>query len=86
MATKKAGGASKNGRDSNAQRRGVKVFGGSHIRTGGIIVRQVGCTFHAGTGVGRGKDFTLFALTDGTVAFERFGKSGKRVSVISAGA
>ena len=86
MATKKAGGASKNGRDSNSQRRGVKVFGGSSIRTGGIIVRQVGCTFRAGSGVGCGKDFTLFALTDGKVAFERFGKSGKRVTVVSAGA
>ena len=86
MATKKAGGASKNGRDSNAQRRGVKVFGGTSIKTGGIIVRQVGCTFHAGSGVGRGKDFTLFALTDGQVAFERFGKSGKRVTVVSTGA
>lgn len=81
MATKKAGGASKNGRDSNAQRRGVKVFGGARVKTGNIIVRQTGCTFHAGQGVGRGKDFTLFALTTGTVSFERFGKRKKRVAV-----
>ena len=65
MATKKAGGSSKNGRDSNPQYRGVKVFGGQKVVAGNIIVRQVGSTFHAGSNVGRGSDFTLFALTDG---------------------
>ena len=81
VATKKAGGSSKNGRDSNAQRRGVKVFGGECVRRGNIIVRQVGCSFHAGAGVGVGKDFTLFALNDGTVQFERCGRYKKRVSI-----
>ena len=81
MATKKAGGASKNGRDSRGQRRGVKVYSGSKVGVGDIIVRQVGCSFHAGAGVGCGKDFTLFALTTGTVSFSRFGKRRKRVTV-----
>ena len=81
MAHKKAGGSTKNGRDSNAQRRGIKVFGGSAINAGGIIVRQVGSTFHAGQNVGRGKDFTLFALCNGKVKFERVGKSKQRVAV-----
>ncbi|MDE3269907.1 MAG: 50S ribosomal protein L27 [Pseudomonadota bacterium] len=81
MATKKAGGASKNGRDSQGQRRGVKVYGGSHVNVGDIIVRQVGCTFHAGSGVGCGKDFTLYARTDGIVTFSRYGKRRTRVSV-----
>lgn len=81
MATKKAGGASKNGRDSQGQRRGVKVYGGSQVKVGDIIVRQVGCTFHAGAGVGCGKDFTLYARTDGVVTFSRYGKRRTRVSV-----
>ena len=81
MAHKKAGGSTKNGRDSNAQRRGVKVFGGTKVRPGNIIVRQVGSTFHAGENVGTGKDFTLFAKADGTVVFERFGKNKQRVRV-----
>ncbi len=81
MAHKKAGGSTKNGRDSNAQRRGVKVFGGSTVKAGNIIVRQVGSTFHAGVNVGTGKDFTLFAKADGTVVFERFGKDKQRVKV-----
>ena len=81
MAHKKAGGSSKNGRDSNAQRRGVKVFGGQKVRAGNIIVRQLGTKFHPGLNVGVGKDYTLFAKIDGTVAFERQGRSRKKVSV-----
>ena len=81
MAHKKAGGSSKNGRDSNAQRRGVKLFGGQKVRAGNIIVRQLGTKFHPGTNVGVGKDYTLFAKIDGTVAFERLGRSRKKVSV-----
>lgn len=81
MAHKKAGGSTKNGRDSNSQRRGVKVFGGSFVRPGSIIIRQVGSTFHAGENVGTGKDFTLFALTEGRVVFEKFGRNRQRVRV-----
>ena len=69
MAHKKAGGSTKNGRDSNPQYRGVKVFGGETVTAGSIIVRQVGSTFHAGKNVGTGKDYTLFALVDGKVEF-----------------
>lgn len=69
MAHKKGQGSSKNGRDSNAQYRGVKVYGGQGIRTGGIIIRQCGTPFKAGKNVGRGRDDTLFALADGTVEF-----------------
>jgi large subunit ribosomal protein L27 len=81
MAHKKAAGSSKNGRDSAGQRRGVKIFGGQHVRAGNIIVRQVGTKFHPGTNVGLGKDFTLFATIDGVVAFERQGRSRQKVSV-----
>lgn len=81
MAHKKAGGSSKNGRDSNAQRRGVKRFGGEQVRAGNILVRQVGTQFHPGLNVGVGKDYTLFAKIDGVVKFERFGRSRKKVSV-----
>jgi len=81
MAHKKAGGSTKNGRDSNSQRRGVKVFGGTKVRPGNIIVRQVGSTFHAGENVGTGKDYTLFALSEGTVVFEKFGKRKQRVRI-----
>jgi large subunit ribosomal protein L27 len=81
MAHKKAGGSTKNGRDSNSQRRGIKVYGGSPINCGSIIVRQVGSSFHAGDNVGTGKDFTLYAKTNGTVVFERWGKTKQRVSV-----
>lgn len=70
MAHKKGGGSSRNGRDSNAQRRGVKVYGGQEIRAGGIIVRQVGTKFKPGQNVGMGRDYTLFALTDGKVRFQ----------------
>ncbi len=78
MAHKKGQGSSRNGRDSNAQRRGVKRFGGEQVRAGNIIVRQVGTKFHPGRGVGQGSDFTLYALVDGYVSFDR---GGRRVHV-----
>jgi len=81
MAHKKAGGSSRNGRDSQGQRRGVKRFGGQEVRAGNILVRQVGTRIHPGTNVGCGKDFTLFAKIDGVVTYEEFGKDRKRVSV-----
>lgn len=84
MAHKKAGGSSKNGRDSNGQRRGVKRFSGQHVKAGNIIVRQLGTRIHPGTNVGVGKDYTLFALVDGVVTFERKGRTGKKVSVYDA--
>lgn len=82
MAHKKGQGSSRNGRDSNAQRRGVKRFGGEGVIAGNIIVRQVGNRFHPGAGVGQGKDYTLFALVDGVVKFDN---NGRRVSVVQAG-
>ena len=82
MAHKKGQGATRNGRDSNAQFRGVKAFGGQHVTAGSILVRQVGTTFHPGENVGVGKDYTLWARVDGTVKFERRGKNGKRISVL----
>lgn len=81
MAHKKAGGSSKNGRDSNGQRRGVKIYGGQIVRAGNILVRQVGTKIHPGQNVGMGNDYTLFAKIDGTVAYERLGRSRKKVSV-----
>ncbi len=81
MAHKKGQGSSRNGRDSNAQRRGVKRFGGEQVRSGNILVRQVGNRFHPGKGVGQGKDFTLFALIDGYVQFDR---GGRRVNIVDA--
>ena len=81
MAHKKAGGSSKNGRDSNAQRCGVKCFGGNKVTAGKILVRQLGTKIHPGSNVGMGKDYTLFAKIDGIVAYERFGRSRKKVSV-----
>ena len=81
MAHKKAGGSSRNGRDSQGQRRGVKRYGGQEVRAGNILVRQVGTKFHPGDNVGVGKDYTLFAKIDGKVAFERMGKTRKKVSV-----
>jgi large subunit ribosomal protein L27 len=81
MAHKKGQGSSRNGRDSNAQRRGVKKFGGEAVQAGNIIIRQVGNKFHAGRGVGQGKDYTLFALVDGQVMFDR---KGRRVNVVAA--
>ena len=70
MAQKKGGGSTRNGRDSQPKMLGVKVFGGQQIQAGGIIVRQRGTRFHAGTGVGMGRDHTLFALVDGAVSFD----------------
>ncbi len=84
MAHKKAGGSTKNGRDSNAQRRGVKKYGGEEVRSGNILVRQVGTSIHPGNNVGLGKDFTLFATIDGVVKYERMGRSRKKVSVYAA--
>jgi len=84
MAHKKAGGSSKNGRDSNAQRRGVKRFGGESVMAGNILVRQLGTKIHPGENVGLGKDYTLFAKIDGIVAYERMGRSRKKVSVYTS--
>jgi large subunit ribosomal protein L27 len=81
MAHKKAGGSSRNGRDSAGQRFGVKRYGGQRVLAGNILVRQVGTKIHPGVNVGMGKDFTLFAKIDGTVTYERLGRSRKRVSV-----
>lgn len=81
MAHKKAGGSSRNGRDSAGQRRGVKRFAGQTVKAGSILVRQLGTKVHPGRNVGIGKDYTLFSLIDGIVAYERFGKTRKRVSV-----
>jgi large subunit ribosomal protein L27 len=84
MAHKKGQGSSRNGRDSNSQRRGVKVYGGQKINAGSIIVRQVGTVFHPGNNVGLGKDYTIFSKIDGTVKFERLDKKRKKVSVYVA--
>lgn len=84
MAHKKGAGSTRNGRDSNAQRRGVKVYGGEVVVAGNIIVRQVGSTIHPGNNVGLGKDFTLFALTDGVVKYEWRTRTQKKVSVYPA--
>ena len=81
MAHKKAAGSSKNGRDSNAQRRGVKRFGGQKVKAGNILIRQLGTKIHPGNNVGVGKDYTLYAKIDGIVAFERVDRSRKKVSV-----
>lgn len=81
MAHKKAGGSTRNGRDSNPQYLGVKRYGGQAVTAGTILVRQRGTKIHPGRNVGRGGDDTLFALIEGTVVFENFGKNRKRVSV-----
>ncbi|MBI3768794.1 MAG: 50S ribosomal protein L27 [Deltaproteobacteria bacterium] len=81
MAHKKGQGSSRNGRDSQGQRRGVKVYGGEVAKAGNILVRQVGTRVHPGRNVGQGRDFTLFAKIDGIVQYERFGKDRRRVSV-----
>ena len=86
MAHKKGGGSTRNGRDSNAQNRGVKVFGGESILAGGIIVRQVGQTFAPGKNVGLGKDFTIFAKVDGVVKYEWASRTKKQISVYPAAA
>jgi large subunit ribosomal protein L27 len=82
MAHKKGQGSTRNGRDSNAQRRGVKMYGGENARAGNIIVRQVGTRIHPGKNVGMGRDYTLFALVDGTIQFARLGKDRKQVHVV----
>ena len=84
MAQKKGGGSSKNGRDSNSQRLGVKRFGGEKVTGGSIIVRQRGTRIHPGNNVGIGRDDTLFAKLDGVVTFERYDKTRKQVSVYPA--
>jgi large subunit ribosomal protein L27 len=84
VAHKKGGGSSRNGRDSNAQRLGVKIFGGQSVPAGAILVRQRGSNIRPGTGVGEGRDHTLFALVTGQVVYERVGKDGRRVSVTAA--
>ncbi len=84
MSHKKAGGSSRNGRDSNAQRRGVKIFGGQTVTAGAILVRQLGTKIHPGTNVGLGRDYTLFSKVDGVVTYENFGQKRKRVSVYAA--
>ncbi len=77
MAHKKAGGSSKNGRDSQGQRRGVKRFGGQQVIAGNILVRQLGTKFHPGKNVGMGRDYTLFSLVDGKVNFEKYSRKKK---------
>jgi len=82
MAHKKGAGSTKNGRDSNAKRLGVKRFGGESVRAGNIIVRQRGMKFQPGINVGCGKDFTLFALADGVIKFDHKDKKHKRINII----
>jgi len=84
MAHKKGGGSSRNGRDSKAQYRGVKVYGGQDVVAGNILVRQVGSTIHAGDNVGTGRDFTLFSLVEGVVKYEWKTNKKKKVSVYPA--
>ncbi len=84
MAHKKGVGSSRNGRDSAGKRLGVKRFGGQFVTAGNILVRQRGTKIHPGLNVGLGRDFTLFALVDGTVAFQRLGKDRKKVSIVPA--
>ncbi|NOK23320.1 MULTISPECIES: 50S ribosomal protein L27 [Corallococcus] len=86
MAHKKGQGSSRNGRDSNPQYRGVKVYGGETITAGSILVRQVGTVIHPGTNVKLGRDFTLFSTVDGVVKYERLGRDKKKVSVYPAAA
>jgi len=81
MAHKKGQGSSRNGRDSNSQRRGIKRFGGEKINAGTIIVRQLGTVFHPGNNVGLGKDYTIYSLIDGFVKFERLDKKRQKISV-----
>ncbi len=83
MAHKKAAGSSRNGRDSQGQRRGVKKFGGELVKAGNILVRQVGSTFHAGTNVGTGRDYTLFSKVQGHVAFSQKGNGKHKRKYIS---
>jgi large subunit ribosomal protein L27 len=84
MAHKKGQGSSRNGRDSNSQRRGVKVYGGQSIHAGSIIIRQLGTKIHPGNNVGLGKDYTIFSKIDGFVKYERLDKKRKKVSVYAS--
>lgn len=86
MAHKKGQGSTRNGRDSQGQRRGIKIFGGQRVVPGNILVRQVGTRVHPGANVGVGRDWTLFALVEGTVQYERYGKSRRRVRIVPAAA
>jgi len=84
MAHKKAGGSSRNGRDSAGQRYGVKRYAGETVKAGNIIIRQKGTKIHPGSNVGLGKDYTIFSKIDGIVTFERLGKTRKKVSVYAS--
>ena len=84
MAHKKAGGSSRNGRDTIGKRRGVKRYAGQVVKAGNILVRQLGTKIHPGVNVGMGRDYTLFALIDGVVKFERYGADRKKVSIYPA--
>jgi large subunit ribosomal protein L27 len=84
MAHKKGQGSSRNGRDSNAQYRGVKVYAGQEVTAGSILVRQLGTVIHAGTNVKLGRDYTLYSTVDGVVKYERLGRDRKKVSVYPA--
>ncbi len=84
MATSKSGGSAKNGKDSNGQRRGIKVYGGQRVTAGSILVRQVGTRVHPGVNVGMGRDYTIFAKVNGTVQYERLGRDRRRVKVVPA--
>jgi large subunit ribosomal protein L27 len=82
MAHKKAGGSSRNGRDSAGQRLGVKRYGGQVVKAGNILIRQIGSTVHPGKNVGMGRDYTLFALIDGVVEFQRCSKDRKKINIV----
>jgi large subunit ribosomal protein L27 len=82
MATSKSGGSTRNGRDSNGQRRGIKIYDGEKVRVGNILVRLVGTRIHPGLNVGVGRDYTIFATIDGVVKYQRYGKDRKKVSVL----
>ncbi|HAR41302.1 MAG TPA: 50S ribosomal protein L27 [Bdellovibrionales bacterium] len=84
MAHKKAGGSSRNGRDSNPKMRGVKRYGGQLVNAGEILVRQVGTKFHPGRNVGLGRDFTIYSMIPGIVKFERYDRTRKQISVYPA--
>jgi large subunit ribosomal protein L27 len=84
MAHKKGAGSTRNGRDSNSQKRGIKVYGGEEVRAGNILVRQVGSTVHPGKNVGMGRDYTLFSLVDGLVKYEWKTNKKKQISVYPA--
>jgi large subunit ribosomal protein L27 len=86
MAHKKAGGSSRNGRDTIGKRRGIKRYGGELVRAGNILVRQLGTRIHPGNNVGLGRDYTIYALIDGNVKYERYGTDRKKVSVYPAAA